>query len=100
MSALLIINYGEILDEERLTAYRGPAAKVLEEDFGGKTVVSTNETVNMGEGYGSGMHTVALEFESVDAAQAAYESDAYQELLGQRLASTRSGFAIVVPLRD
>ena len=95
-----MINYGEILDEERLSAYRGPAAKVLTEDFAGKLAVFTNKTVNLGEGYGSGMHTVALEYESVEAAQEGYESDAYQELLGQRLASTRSGFAIVVPLQD
>lgn len=97
MPALLIINYGDILDQEQLDAYRGPAAKILVDDFGGKPTVFTSETLNMGEGYGSGAHTVAIEYESVEAAQAAYDSEAYQDILGQRLAATRSGFAIVVP---
>lgn len=100
MAALLIINYGDILDEDQLKAYRGPAAEVLVTEHGGVPTVFTNKTANMGEGYGAGQHTVALKYESVEAAQGAYESDAYQELLGQRLASTRSGFAIVVPMVD
>lgn len=100
MSALLIINYGEILDDERLNAYRAPAKKILIDDFGGKPVVGTDSTINLGEGFGVGPNTVAIEFESVEGAEAAYESDAYQEILGQRLASTRAGFALVVPLSN
>ncbi len=96
----MIINYGEILDEDQLAGYRGPATEILMEKFGGKPVVATNKTVNLGEGHGAGVHTVAIEFESVEVAQAAYESDEYQDILGQRLASTRSGFAIVVKKRD
>jgi len=99
MPALMIINYGEVLDEDRLAGYRGPATEILVEKFGGKPVVFTNKTINLGEGHGAGMHTVALQFESVEVAHAAYESDEYQAILGQRLASTRSGYAIVVPTR-
>lgn len=98
--ALLIINYGEILNEEQLVAYRGPARKILMDDFGGKATAATDSTINLGEGFGVGPNTVAIEFESVEIAQAAYDSDAYQEILGQRLASTRAGFALVVPLSD
>ncbi|MDW3179101.1 MAG: DUF1330 domain-containing protein [Acidimicrobiia bacterium] len=100
MSALMIINYGEVLDEEQLASYRAKAVEILMEKFGGKTAVFTNKTVNLGEGHGAGVHTVAIEFESVEVAQAAYESDEYQDILGQRLASTRSGFAIVVSKKD
>ena len=100
MSALMIINYGEVLDEDQLAGYRVPAAEILMEKFGGKSVAFTNKTVNLGEGHGAGIHTVAIEFESVEVAQAAYESDEYQDILGQRLASTRSGFAIVIKKRD
>jgi len=100
LSALLIINYGEVLDEDQLAGYRGPATEILVEKFGGKPTVFTNRTINLGEGHGAGIHTVAIEFESVDVAEAAYESDEYQDILGQRLASTRSGFAIVVNKSD
>lgn len=99
MPALMIINYGEILDEEQLEGYRGPATEILVDKFGGKPVIFTNKTVNLGEGHGAGIHTVGLEYESVEAAQAAYDSDEYQAILGQRLAATRSGYAIVVPTR-
>lgn len=99
MPALMIINYGEVLDEDQLTAYRGKATEILVDKFGGKPVVFTNKTINLGEGHGAGIHTVALEYESVDEAHAAYDSDEYQEILGQRLAATRSGYAIVVPTR-
>ena len=100
MAALLIINYGDILDEEQLKAYRGPATKILVEDHKGEAVVFTNKSSNMGEGYGTGAHTVALKYDSVEAAQKAYECDDYQEILGQRLAATRSGFSMVVPMID
>jgi uncharacterized protein (DUF1330 family) len=96
----MIINYGEVLDEDQLAGYRATAAEILMEKFGGKSVAFTNKTVNLGEGHGAGIHTVAIEFESVEVAQAAYESDEYQDILGQRLASTRSGFAIVIKQRD
>jgi len=99
MPALMIINYGEVLDEEQLAGYRGTATEILVDKFGGKPVIFTNKTVNLGEGHGAGIHTIALEYESVEAAQAAYDSDEYQDILGQRLASTRSGYAIVVPTR-
>lgn len=100
MAALMIINYGDILDEEQLAAYRAPATEALVTNGGGTPYVFTNKTTNLGEGLGSGAHTVALKFDSVEAAHAAYESDEYQDILGQRLASTRSGFAIVVPMID
>lgn len=100
MAALLIINYGDVLDEDQLKAYRITATKILADDHKGSAMVSTNKTSNMGEGYGAGAHTVALKYDSVEAAQQAYECDEYQDILGQRLAATRSGFAMVVPLID
>jgi uncharacterized protein (DUF1330 family) len=100
MAALLIINYGDVLDEDQLKAYRGPAAKILVEDHKGEAVVFTDQSSNMGEGYGAGAHTVVLKYDSVEAAEQAYQCDEYQDILGQRLAATRSGFSMVVPMID
>ncbi len=100
MAALLIINYGDILDEDQLKAHHGPAAKILVEDHKGEAMVFTDNSSNMGEGYGTGAHTMVLKYDSVEAAERAYQCDEYQDILGQRLAATRSGFSMVVPMID
>ncbi len=98
MGALLIINY-DVTDPERLKAYRAPAGEALVGDAPDKGTarVFTRDTVDLGEGAGGGTNTVALEFESVEAAQAAYASEAYQAVVGERLAATDPKFAIIVP---
>ncbi len=46
------------------------------------------------EGNPPGPQTVIIKFESTEAARAWYESDAYQAVVGKRLAATE-GFAVI-----
>ncbi len=94
----MIINY-DVTDAARLKAYRRPAGAALVGDESGKGAarVSTGDTVDLGEAPAAGTTTVVLEFESVEAAQAAYDSDEYQAVIGERIESTVPKFAVIVP---
>jgi len=96
MPALLIINY-DVVDPERLDAYRAPAGAALIGPGKGSAVVVTHETIDLGEGAGAGATTVILEFPSVESAQAAFASPDYQAVIGERLAATDPRSAIIVP---
>jgi len=96
MSALVIINY-DVTDPARLDAYRGPATAALLGPDKGALVAVSHDTVDLEEGNGAGATTVVLEFPSVEAAQAALDSEEYQAVVGERLASTDPKFAIIVP---
>ena len=48
------------------------------------------------EGEGVGHQTVMLEYPSKEAAKQAYESKAYQDVVGTRLAATSNHFAVLV----
>jgi uncharacterized protein (DUF1330 family) len=58
--------------------------KLLAFDIGAETI----------EGSPPGPQTVIIEFETVEAAKAWYNSDAYQAVVGKRLAATE-GYAII-----
>lgn len=63
----------------------GPAGgKIISFDVGAESI----------EGSPPGPQTVIIEFESTEAAKAWYGSDAYQAVVGKRLASTE-GYAII-----
>ena len=68
MAALLIINYGDILDEHQLKPYRRPPAKILVDDHRREAPVSTNASSNSGEGHGTVAHPVALHNDPAEAA--------------------------------
>jgi uncharacterized protein (DUF1330 family) len=78
VTAYWISIYKEILDEPKVAAYAELAGPALR-DAGGTFVARgvPEQTFESGET----TRTVVIEFESVDAARAAYESPAYQAAL-------------------
>ena len=96
MGALLIINY-DVTDAGRLEAYRKPAVAALVGPDKGAPFAVTDETIDLGEGNGAGATTVALQFPDAATAQAAFDSEAYQAVIGERLAATTPSFAVIVP---
>ncbi len=83
----------EIKDEAGLNAYSGKAVPTILQS-GGKPIV-VEDNVDMIEGKWHGTRTVVLEFDSVDAARAWYNSDAYQAVIGERHAAADSNAVIV-----
>jgi uncharacterized protein (DUF1330 family) len=78
MTAYLISIYREIVDEAKVAAYAelaGPAIR----DAGGTFVARGLPEVTYESGEKT--RTVLIEFESVEAAQAAHDSPAYQDAL-------------------
>ena len=70
----------------------GPALKIGE-DCKLRVFDPKSEVV---EGEGVGHQTVMLEYPSKEAAKAAYESKAYQDVVGKRLDATSNHFAVLV----
>lgn len=99
MAAILIINY-DTTDPERLDAYRPPAVDALSGPGKGKFVAVTDDTIDLAEGNGAGETTVILEYPDVASARSAYDSDAYQAVIGERFAATNPGHAIIVPVLE
>lgn len=97
MGALLIINY-DVTDEPALKRYQRSAGPVLGAQA--QLVAMCKHTADLGEGGAPGERTAILRFDSREQAQAAYDSPAYQALLGERLRATRAGFAIIVDTID
>ena len=95
MPALLILNY-DVHDRDALRDYREQATPVL---MVGDTrlVASTNDTVHLDEAPGGGTHTVILEFADVAEARRIYQSEAYQAVIGGRLAASTPRSAMIVP---
>lgn len=79
-------------DPERLNAYAQKAVPTIMQGGGKVIVFEPNPEVIEGEWTGQ---TVILEFESVDAAKAWYNSDAYQAVIGERQAAADSNAIIV-----
>ena len=92
MKALCIV-YLNIDDWEGYDRYRSQVVRTLE-PFGAKVVVRGGAFTTV-EGEMPFERIVVLEFPSRDAAEAWYQSDAYQAVLPIRLAATRSQFVIV-----
>lgn len=86
--------FNEIIKDQ--AGYDGYVMKALPTilNTGGKAiVVHDNPEVIEGDWYGT--RTVILEFDSVDAARAWYNSPEYQAVVGERLASADANAAIV-----
>ena len=96
MPALLIINY-EITDLEAIEAYREKGGEHLVVQGGGKPVAFTDDSIDLGEGNGSAPTTVVLEYPSVEAAKAAFNSEGYQAIVHERLSASNPSFAQIVP---
>ncbi len=99
MAALMILNYG-VTDRDALNRYRAAAGPRLIGPGLATPVAMSDRTVDLGEGVSAGSDTVVLRFESVEAARAAYESDEYQAVLGDRLRATTPKFSLIVETID
>ena len=83
----------DVHDEDALNAYVGKALPTILQSGGKVIVLDANfETV---EGEWKGSQVVILEFDSVEAAKAWYNSPEYQAVVGERLAAT-DGTAVIV----
>ena len=83
----------EIKDEDGMNAYSGKAVPTILQGGGRPIVVEDNVDVIEGKWHGS--RTIIVEFDSVDAARAWYNSDAYQAVIGERHAAADSNAIIV-----
>lgn len=96
MPAFLVLTY-DVTDVDRLTHYRDAATPSLLGAGGGELVVSTGHTAHLPEAPPRGTHTVILRFRDAEHARAVYESEEYQAVVGERLAATTPGIAMIVP---
>ena len=94
MTAYLIVNF-DVDDRDQYKQYQKGAAPSLGIGTTSRLVAYDHGT-NQVEGQGAGHQTVVLEFESMEAAKAAYDSEAYQEVLPLRLEATSNHFALLV----
>ena len=95
----MIINY-DVSDRDALNEYRTAAAPLLVGPGLGAAVAISDATVDLGEGNAAGKDTVVLRFDSVEAAEAAYRSEAYQAILPDRLKATTPKIALIVETLD
>ncbi len=92
MSGYIIANY-TITDPEKYAEYQ-PAVGPSLAQYGGKLIVASTEAkVIEGNPHST---TVVVEFESVEAAQRAYDSPEYTKIKHLRTSSTE-GWLIIVP---
>jgi uncharacterized protein (DUF1330 family) len=80
-----------IEDPEGMKAYGRAAGAAM----GGVNVLAVDTAPKVVEGTWHGNQTVVLEFESVDAARAWYESEAYQKAAKLRQAAAESNIVIL-----
>lgn len=81
----------DIKDPEGMAEYAKLAGKAM----AGATVVAVDQKPEVIEGQWHGTQTVVLEFESVDAARAWYNSDAYQAAAKVRQSAAECNGAII-----
>ncbi|MDH4144698.1 MAG: DUF1330 domain-containing protein [Acidimicrobiia bacterium] len=94
MAAYLIVNF-DVDDPDTYKSYQKGAVPSLGIGESSKLVAYDRDTLQL-EGEGAGHQTVVLEFESIDAARAAYDSQAYQEVLPLRFQATSKHFCLLV----
>ena len=83
----------DIHDQDGIAAYGAKAVPTVLQAGGRPIVVEDNaETI---EGTWHGSRTVVIEFDSVEAAKAWYNSDEYQAVIGLRHAAANSNAAIL-----
>jgi uncharacterized protein (DUF1330 family) len=80
-----------IKDPEGMKAYGQAAGAAM----GGVNILAVDTAPNVVEGTWHGNQTVVLEFESVDAARAWYESEAYQKAVKLRQAAADCNVVIL-----
>ncbi len=90
MSAYLIVNF-DITDADGYRDYQGVATPILN---GGKLLVLDADSSKV-EGE-PGHQTVVIEYESREAAEAAYHGADYQAVIGKRHAATANRTAVIV----
>ena len=90
MPAYLIANY-DVVDPDKYKEYQRGAAPIMA--GGGKLLVLDPASV-IKEG-DAGAQTVVIEYPTMEAARAAYESDDYQAVVGIRLGATTNGRAVL-----
>ena len=88
-----IIFTERVNDEAALGAYAGKALPTILQQGGKPIVVDRNYEVIEGEWHGE--QTSILEFESVEAAKAWYNSDEYQAVIGERHAAAESNAVVL-----
>ena len=94
MAAYLIVNF-DIDDADTYRTYQKGAVPSL--GIGETSrVVAYDTATTVVEGDSAGAQTVVLEFDSMEAAKAAYESKAYQEVLPLRFQATSNHFGVLV----
>lgn len=92
MAKAYVIFTEDVKDRERMDAYAASAVPTVLGSGG--TAIIAGPPAEVIEGEWHGTQTVVLEFESVEAAKAWYESDAYQAVVGERHAAADSNAAI------
>jgi uncharacterized protein (DUF1330 family) len=88
-----IIYTEKINDEAGMNEYAGKAMVSLMGSGG--TVIALDDNVDVREGTWHGTRTVILQFDSVEAAKAWYESDDYQAAIPLRQRAAEGNVAIV-----
>ncbi len=83
----------DVKDEDGMNGYAAKAGPTVGQS-GGKLIV-VEDNVEVLEGKWHGTQTIIVEFDSVDAARAWYNSDAYQAVIGERHAAAESNAVIV-----
>ena len=94
MAAYLIVNF-DIDDPDTYRTYQKGAVPSLGIGTTSRVVAYDTATTCV-EGEGAGAQTVVLEFESMEAAKAAYESKEYQDVLPLRFDATSRHFGVLV----
>ena len=93
MPAYLIVNY-DVDDPDAYAEYQGGAAAGL--GIGSAAQLRAFDPASDTLEGSPGAQTVVLEYESTEAARAAYDSEAYQAVVGTRLGATSNHFAVIV----
>jgi uncharacterized protein (DUF1330 family) len=88
----------EAINDPSAMAEYGKAAAQSITGSGG-TILAVDRTPHVLEGNWHGNQTVVLEFESVEAARAWYESDAYQKAIPLRRAAADCNAAIIAGMQ-
>jgi uncharacterized protein (DUF1330 family) len=94
MPAYLIVNYN-VENPELYGEYAKAAGPALKMGEACQLMVFDPKSERI-EGESAGHQTIVLKFDSKEAAKAAYQSGAYQEVIGKRLDATSAHFAVLV----
>ena len=94
MAAYLIVNF-DVDDADTYRTYQKGAVPSLGIGESSRLVAYDTATTQV-EGENAGHQTVVLEFPTMEEAKAAYESEAYQEVLPVRFQATSKHFGLLV----